>query len=247
MSSDNSIFVNQVEAAITEAQRALAAARQPTIERAMRVAMLARAIEAATRAVTVAWDDPRASQHKLIEFFGEHLASQLPATDLGWALTIWASDAQRRGLREIDEAAAAAERIVGNLAQVSQSPPPASWSPPEIRALRWEDLEERDRALLQEAAQAVRAWGGSGTRVFLHGSRARDAAGPGSDYDIFVVFPEDMPEWKGGQAMAALHTLEGTYRIETSRDWIYADQWENPNAGNAVLVGLVKRASIEIP
>jgi len=46
-------------------------------------------------------------------------------------------------------------------------------------------------------------------RIYLFGSRARDEAGPDSDYDILVVIPDDAPDNQRGSRLA-YEALRGT-------------------------------------
>jgi predicted nucleotidyltransferase len=51
--------------------------------------------------------------------------------------------------------------------------------------------DERDRVHSEIVRRLVEAY--RPERVFLFGSRARDDAGPDSDYDLLVVVPDDAP------------------------------------------------------
>jgi len=90
-------------------------------------------------------------------------------------------------------------------------------------------MEIQDRTL-QEIVQRVLSVGGP-HKVILFGSRARSEAKPGSDYDLLVIEPSDLPRYR--RAAKYRKALTGVCAAKDIVVWTPEEiaEWRNvPNA-----------------
>lgn len=210
---------------------------------------IAAACEYAARAVAVAWGEPRASRRRLAGFLRDSLGEVVPAEESGLIEYIWNRVAEdTRKWPPSADLVAALNVIVEHLIQLAKQGPPEGWAPPEYRSLEWHALSGTEQTFMLLILGIVRRYGGNSTQVYLHGTRAKGNATEQSDYDIFVVFPDDIDRYDRAEAMSEiLHSAERR-DVKVSLDWDYAASWDDPTTLNdPTLIEQVKRYGIEVP
>jgi predicted nucleotidyltransferase len=91
---------------------------------------------------------------------------------------------------------------------------------------------------------AAQPWA-AGTRLILFGSRAAGTAGPDSDYDLLLIFPNHIAEWQRGQARGSASSLNPSVRL--SIESASEDEWRNPPEVRRVLIERARATGIEVP
>jgi predicted nucleotidyltransferase len=70
-----------------------------------------------------------------------------------------------------------------------------------------EQLQSNDPALTEMLTRLIKTF--QPERIYLFGSKARDDAGPDSDYDLMIVVPDDAPSERR-RSRLAYQALRGT-------------------------------------
>jgi hypothetical protein len=139
------------------------------------------------------------------------------------------------------------ESIVEHLILLAEQGPPSGWDAPKYDAIGWDELSYIEQSLMLRMQAIAIHYGGPGTRVYLHGARAKGQATEHSDYDIFVVFPDGTNQYNTAYAMSDMNHLAGLEGIHTSRDWVYESAWRAPDPVRTTIIQEVKSYGIEIP
>jgi hypothetical protein len=238
---------SQVDAATQRARGALQLAREyENAGKATEYALsLGAACEFACRALAVAWGDPRASRHRLAEFIRDYLNDYVNAAELNIIELIWN---QGEKLIPLPGFVDGVQAVIEHLLELASQGPLDGWNPPTYRALTWDQLTDTEQAFMQKMFAIARTYGGAGTRVYLHGSRAKGQATDGSDYDILTIFPNEVLSIWTGQAMGYMTRVAGDQDIEVSPNWFYQSVWDDAStADDPTLLEQVKRYGIEVP
>lgn len=238
---------SQVDAAAQRARATLQLARD--YENAGRPTDYARALgaacEFACRALAVGWGDPRSSRHRLAEFIRDYLSDYVDAAELNIIELIWS---QGDEVMPFPGFVDGVEAVIEHLLQLASQGPPNGWNPPTYHVITWDQLTAVEQAFMQQMLAIAKFYGGPGTRVYLHGSRAKGRANAGSDYDILAIFPDETPTTWPWQAMGYMTKVANSQSVEVSPYWFYQSVWDDPStADDPTLVEQVKRYGIEVP
>ena len=240
-------YLNQADAQLHEARRLFAHAEQETENWPYCGHLLARALEHATCAVFIAWDEPHAAEKNLHRFFDERLAPHVDPAVVQIVLLVWERDGHGPPVDQVEQLLATCREAIAYFAGVAESPPPAGWEPlPIPTPVGWSELPEEDRRFLQEAL-SLAAQQVPGIRVILFGSRAAGTARPDSDCDLFLIFPNQIADWQRGQAIGPVSRLAMDRGIELSVEWASEADWLDPPDVSRALIERVKATGIEIP
>jgi predicted nucleotidyltransferase len=240
-------YLNQVDALLHEARRLFAHAEHEAGNWPHCGHLLARALEHATCAVFMAWDEPHAPETKMHRFFDERLAPHADPAMAALVRFVWARDGQGRPDTAVEQLLAVCRGAIEYFAGLAQGPPPAGWVPlPIPQPIDWGGLSDQERQFLQEALPAA-AEQAAGVRLILFGSRAVGTAGPGSDYDVFFIFPDQTADWQRPQSIGSVSSLAIARGIELSVESASAEQWLNPPEVSRPLIERVKATGIEVP
>jgi hypothetical protein len=238
---------SQVVAATQLARQALQLARE--YENAGRSVDYARSLgaacEFACRALAVSWGDPRSSRRRLAEFIRGYANDYVSAAELGIIELIWNQDDQivpLPGFIDVIEA------IMEQLLQLASQGPPDGWNPPTYHVLTWDQLTKVEQGFLLQMLTIAKFYGGSGTHIYLHGSRAKGRAAPNSDYDILTIFPNEVQDIWPPQAMGNMTKAANRQDVDVSVYWFYQRVWDDPTtADDPTFIEQVKRYGIEVP
>jgi hypothetical protein len=238
---------SQVDAATQRARDALQLTRE--YENAGRPIEYARSLgaacEFACRALAVAWGDPRSSRHRLAELIRDYLNNYVNAAELNIIELIWNQGDEVILLPGFVDGVQA---VIEHLLQLASQGPPVGWNTPTYSALTWDQLTDAEQAFMQQMLAIAKIYGGPGTRVYLHGSRAKGQATDGSDYDILTIFPNEVLSIWPGQAMGYMTKVAIDQGIEVSPYWFYQSVWDDPStADDPTVLEQVKRYGIEVP
>jgi hypothetical protein len=240
---------SQVDSATHLARQALHLAREDEAAGGSRyAAYLGSACELACRALAVAWGDPRSSRRRLAEFIRDYLSDYVNATEVGIIELIWNHADE---VVPIPGFVDVVEVIVDRLLDLASQGPPDGWNPPTYHMLTWNQLTDAEQAFMLEMLTIAKFYSGpSGprTHVYLHGSRAKGQATADSDYDILIIFPDEVIEIWTGQAMGRMVEVAKSQGVEVSTKWFYQSTWDDPSTmDDPTLVEQVKRYGIEVP
>jgi hypothetical protein len=240
-------FGSQVTAATQLARQALQLAHE--YENAGRSVDYARslgaAFEFACRALAVSWGDPRSSRRRLAEFIRDCANDQVSAAELGIIELIWNQDDQIVPLPGFIDVV---EAIMEQLLQLASQGPPDGWNPPTYHALTWDQLTEIEQGFLLQMLTVAKFYGGSDTRVYLHGSRAKGQATANSDYDILAIFPNEVQNIWPPQAMGNMTKVANRQDVGVSVYWFYQRVWDDSTTvDDPTFIEQVKRYGIEVP
>lgn len=238
----------QAETAIEAARRALDIAGQdlgtwPDFDRS-----LAAACEYAVRAVTVAWGHPRASRRRLGEFLRGPLAAFINNQETAVVDTLWSYQDRNQAVPVASSTLMdSVKSIVEHLIQLAEQGPPITWDRPTYNIVGWDGLSPDEQSLMLEMRAIALRYGGLGTRVYLHGARAKGQGDDDSDYDIYVVFPDGTDRYDCAYTMSDMNDLALNKGVRTSRDWVSERIWQNPDPPHVTIVQEVKSYGIEVP
>jgi hypothetical protein len=240
-------YVNQVDAAIAMARGQIAHAKNRADAWPRRGIVLVRAFEFAASAVLMAWGDPHKADAKLHDYFNNRVGPLIDRQHAHVVRAVWANECQVRSVDDVVPLLAACEQTVEYLVMVAKSAPPAGWEVPPVREpVGWAGLPEDTRVLLRDAQARARVWS-PGMRIMLFGSRAAGRALPDSDYDLLLIFPDDVPEQhrrcsRGDVIMLGKERGTAIDIVEAA-----ATEWENPEEVSVPLVKSVRTCGIVVP
>lgn len=240
-------YLSQVGAQLHEARRLFTHAEQEKDHWPNCGHLLARALEHATCAAFIAWDEPHAAERKMHRFFDERLAQHVDPAVVKLVQFVWSREGQGAPDDQVEQLLAACRQAIDYFADLAESPPPADWEPPPIpMPLAWSELSEEDRHFLQQALSAA-AQQVPGVRLILFGSRAAGTARPDSDYDLLFIFPNQTADWQRGQAIGPVSLVASDRGIELSVEWASDADWLDPPEVSRPLIERAKATGIEIP
>lgn len=240
-------YLNQIDALLHEARRYLAHAEQAAETWPPCGNFLARALEHATCAVSMAWGEPYAPERKMHRVFSERLAPHFDEDVARFVELVWGLEGHSQPYANVEHLLAVCRGTIDSFADLAVGPPPAGWEPlPIPKPVGWSELPEADRRFLQEALAAAAQWA-PGVRLILFGSRAAGTARSDSDYDLFLIFPDQTEDWKRPQSIGAVSWLAIDCGIELSNLWTTEADWLDPPEVSRPLVERVKATGIEVP
>lgn len=210
---------------------------------------LAAACELAVRAISVAWGDPRASMARLTEFLNYPLGLELEASDIAVVEALWQYRAAevRRKPHEAEALIQVAEAIVEKLVQLATQAPPSAWIPPSYNKVSWDSLSDRDKSFLTEVHNMAVRLAGPEVLTYLHGSRAKGSAREGSDYDVYMVFPDSTDRIICGLIMTSIPEVAARYDYSSCGAYDFSGEWHEPRRYRAPLIEEVKKYGIQVP
>jgi predicted nucleotidyltransferase len=239
--------LNQVDALLQEARRYFAHAEYEGGNWPHCGSLLARALENATCAVFMAWDEPHAPEKKMHQSFDKRLA---PHVDPAMALlvqAVWEREGQGQTEVAVEQLLDACSTAIDYFAGLAKSPAPASWEPlPIPEPVGWDGLSDEERQFLQTGLAAATEQA-PGVRLILFGSRAAGTARPDSDYDLFFIFANQTADWQRPQSRGSVSSLAMGRSIKLSIESASEEEWLNPPEVSRPLIERVKVSGIEVP
>lgn len=238
-------YLNQVDALLAKARQYPAEAKLQRDNWPFCGSALARALEHAVCAVFMAWNEPYKAGRKMHRHFEERLAPLIdPAIP---PMVKWVWEYEGGGKPDaVDHLLTACEQVIDALADLAANPPPSGWQALPIPApAGWEGLSEAERSFLRAALQAARQ-GCPDVRLLLFGSRAVGMAEAASDYDILLVFPDEVPETAYGQTVGRVVELATEQGIELDLTTANEAVWLAPAEVNRPLINRVRACHVEI-
>ncbi len=209
-------YLNQVDALLHEANRLFAHAQQEAANWPQCGHLLARALEHATCAAFIAWDEPHAPEKKMHPAFDDRLAPHIDPAMAALVRFVWEREGQGPPDAMVDQLLQLCGGAIGYFADLAENPPPATWERlPIPEPVGWENLSDDERQFLS-AALAASAREVPGVRLILFGSRAAGTARPDSDYDLLFIFPGEIAAWQRGQAIGSANSRAIGLGIEAS-------------------------------
>lgn len=240
-------YLNQVDALLREARRLFGHAEHEAGNWPHWGHLLARALEHAISAVFMAWDEPHAPERKMHRFFDERLMPHVDPAMAALVRFVWAREGQGGPDSAVEQLLAVCRGAIEYFAGLAQGPPPTGWEPlPIPKPIRWNELSDEERQLLQEALPAAAEWA-PGVRLVFCGSRAAGTARPDSDYDLFFIFPNQTDDWRRPQAIGSVSSLAIARGIRLSVEKAPEDEWRDPPEVSRPLIERVKATGIEVP
>ncbi len=239
-------YLNQADALLHEACRLHAHAVQEASNWPHCGHLLARALEHATCAVFMAWDEPHAPEKKMHRFFDERLSPHVDPVTAALVRLVWEREGQGRPDEAVEQLLTLCAQAVDYFAGLAESPPPAGWVPlPIPEPVGWAGLSDEERQFLWEALAAAAQWA-PGIRLILFGSRAAGTARPDSDYDLFFIFPNQTTAWQRPQSIGSVSRLAIDRDIKLSVESASENDWLNPPEVSRPLIQRVKASGIEV-
>jgi hypothetical protein len=239
-------YLNQVDALLHEARRLFGHAEHEAGNWPHCGHLLARALEHATCAVFVAWEEPHAPERKMHQFFDKRLTPHVDPAMAALVRFVWAREGQGRPDTAV-ELLAVCRGAIEYFAGLAQGPPPPGWEPLLIpKPIGWDQLSDEERQLLQEALAAANGEV-PGVRLILFGSRAAGTARPDSDYDFFFIFPNQTEDWQRPQAIGSVTSLAIARGIQLSVQKTSENEWLDLPEVSRPLIERVQATGIEVP
>ena len=195
-------YVNQIDAHLAYARGRLAyAERSADSNWPSCTGALARSLEYAVGAVLMAWGEPHKADRRVHRIFEERLAPFLDPLIVNLVSAVWDNEGSTLPPEQGDQLLAACRTAVETFATLAAGGPPPSWgpsaSPPPIS---WGGLSGAERTYLLAATRAARERGAE-VRLLLFGSRAVGRGREDSDYDLLLIFGDEVPEVEYGQSV----------------------------------------------
>jgi hypothetical protein len=235
-----------IELAFAEARNRLIVASRETELTPLARGLLARALEFSVQGVFVAWGFPVSAQ-KVQRYFDDDMAPYLHPAVAVFIQSMWENEDNSYPVPDLRTLIAACTAIADHLEALAGAPPPAGWSPRQVRSsIGWAGLSLADQQLLTRVRQSVQAICGE-ARVLLFGSRATGLASPGGDYDVLVIGPDDTTQETRALIMGDVRRVVMEAGGVPDQHFVTLSIWEDPGPGSRTPVEQAKKYGIEVP
>jgi hypothetical protein len=231
--------VDQAEAAEHCARDRLSLAEhEPDLGKRLR--LLTTAVEFALRSVSIGWGFPTSKPQRLWELFDDPIAALIPS-DIRLLLDGLRPEPYGE-LMTAEQAVA----VVETLFKLRDAGPRSTWSSPARSPVGWSELSPTERDVLHHALQSATAIVAH-AELWLFGSRATGTAAEGSDYDLALVVPDDVPPPLRGIAMGEVWSAVHHHGARTDHHLVLASSFKNPTDEDRALVIEIKSYGLRVP